>query len=115
MFGNLFERPSALIVIVLLAIIVFGWKRLPDAARSLGRSARILKSEIGEMQEEGGKKSDAANTTVPGETVPPQTANSVPGEAPVQQPPAQSYAQQPPVQAYPQQPTGTNSDRPTGA
>lgn len=123
MFGNLFERPSALIVIVLLAIVVFGWKRLPDAARSLGRSARILKSEIGEMQEEG-KKSDAANTTVPGETVPPQPASAVPGEAPVQQPPAQTYPQQPPAQAYPQQPpaqtypqqpTGTNSDRPTGA
>jgi len=33
-------------LIAILAFIVFGSKRLPDAARSLGRSIRIFKSEI---------------------------------------------------------------------
>lgn len=102
-----------IVIIILLVIVVFGWKRLPDAARSLGRSARILKSEIGDMKDEG--KSPAAGTTVPGETVPPQQAGTVPGEAPVQQPPAQTYPQQPVTQQQPvQQPTGTNTDRGTG-
>lgn len=106
-FKGLFEGWH-IVIIILLVIVVFGWKRLPDAARSLGRSARILKSEIGDMKDEG--KSPAAGTTVPGETVPPQQPGAVPGEAPVQQPPAQSYPQQ---QAA-QQPTGTNTDRGTG-
>ncbi|WP_291524086.1 Sec-independent protein translocase subunit TatA [Branchiibius sp. NY16-3462-2] len=99
-----------IVIIILLLVVVFGWKRLPDAARSLGRSARILKSEIGDMKDEG--KSPGAGTTVPGETVPPQqTGSTVPGEAPVQQPPVQSYPQQP-VQ---QQPSASNPDRGTGA
>ncbi|WP_151547651.1 MULTISPECIES: Sec-independent protein translocase subunit TatA, partial [unclassified Corynebacterium] len=37
----------ALIVFVIL--VLFGAKRLPDAARSLGRSMRIFKSEVKEM------------------------------------------------------------------
>lgn len=90
------------VIIILLVVVVFGWKRLPDAARSLGRSARILKSEIGEMKDDD-KKSPAAGTTVPGETVPPQQPGAVPGEAPVQQPTPTPTA------------TPTNTDRRTGA
>lgn len=41
--------PEIIIVAVLL-IVVFGWKRLPDAARSLGRSARVFKSEVKELR-----------------------------------------------------------------
>ena len=35
-----------LAVLALLAFAFFGWKRLPDASRSLGRSIRIFRSEI---------------------------------------------------------------------
>ncbi|WP_018505961.1 Sec-independent protein translocase subunit TatA [Parafrankia discariae] len=35
-----------LLIIAAVIMILFGSKRLPDAARSLGRSLRILKSEI---------------------------------------------------------------------
>jgi sec-independent protein translocase protein TatA len=35
-----------LLIILLLLIVLFGGKRLPDAARGLGRSLRIFKSEI---------------------------------------------------------------------
>ncbi len=35
--------------IVLLIIVLFGAKKLPDAARSIGRSLRIFKSEMKEM------------------------------------------------------------------
>ncbi|MBP3087604.1 twin-arginine translocase TatA/TatE family subunit [Corynebacterium sp. sy017] len=38
-----------IIIIVLVIALLFGAKRLPDAARSLGRSMRILKSEVKEM------------------------------------------------------------------
>ena len=32
-----------------MLVLLFGAKRLPDAARSLGRSMRIFKSEVKEM------------------------------------------------------------------
>ena len=35
-----------LAVIVLLLVVLFGAKRLPDAARGIGRSLRIFKSEM---------------------------------------------------------------------
>ena len=34
-----------LILVLLVVLVVFGSKRLPDSARSLGRSMRILKAE----------------------------------------------------------------------
>jgi sec-independent protein translocase protein TatA len=39
-------------VIAVLLVLMFGAKKLPDAARSLGKSMRIFKSEIREMQTE---------------------------------------------------------------
>jgi sec-independent protein translocase protein TatA len=38
-------RPWHIIVLVVVLILLFGAKRLPDAARSLGRSLRIIKAE----------------------------------------------------------------------
>ncbi|OKX85681.1 Sec-independent protein translocase subunit TatA [Corynebacterium glutamicum] len=40
-------------IIVLLIILLFGAKKLPDAARSIGRSMRIFKSEVKEMNKDG--------------------------------------------------------------
>jgi sec-independent protein translocase protein TatA len=56
-----------IIIIAVLLILILGWKRLPDAARSLGRSMRVFKSEVNEMKNDG--KSSASGETVPGETV----------------------------------------------
>ena len=53
-----------------LIIVIFGWKRLPDAARRLGRSARVFKSEVDEMKKETeANKSAAATETVKGESI----------------------------------------------
>jgi len=38
-------RPWHIIVLAVLLVLLFGAKRLPDAARGLGRSLRILKAE----------------------------------------------------------------------
>jgi sec-independent protein translocase protein TatA len=38
-------RPWHIAVLVVLLVLLFGAKRLPDAARSLGRSMRIIKAE----------------------------------------------------------------------
>jgi sec-independent protein translocase protein TatA len=56
-----------IIIIAVVLILLFGWKRLPDAARSLGRSMRIFKSEVHEMKNDG--KSAASEDTVRGEAV----------------------------------------------
>ncbi|MFC9659174.1 Sec-independent protein translocase subunit TatA [Nocardia sp. NPDC127606] len=51
-----------LLIIALLFVLLFGAKRLPDAARGLGRSLRIFKSEVGQMQAES-SASDAPAAT----------------------------------------------------
>ena len=38
------------LIVAIVVIILFGSKKLPDAARGLGRSLRIFKSEVKEMQ-----------------------------------------------------------------
>lgn len=48
-FGDLFDSPWKLLIIAALLIVFFGGRKLPDAARSLGRSMRILKSEVQDM------------------------------------------------------------------
>jgi sec-independent protein translocase protein TatA len=39
-------RPWHIIVILAVLFVLFGYKKLPDATRSLGRSLRILKTEV---------------------------------------------------------------------
>jgi len=69
-------RPVHILILVLVVLILFGWKKLPDAARSLGRSMRIFKSEVEEMKKDGQSTPSAASSdTVKGETVRP-TADS---------------------------------------
>jgi sec-independent protein translocase protein TatA len=45
-------KPWHIIVIAVIAVMLFGAKRLPDAARSLGRSMRILKAETRGLAED---------------------------------------------------------------
>ena len=62
--------PTEIIIIAVLLIVIFGWKRLPDAARSLGRSARVFKSEVDEMKKDGeANRSTASSETVRGEPI----------------------------------------------
>jgi sec-independent protein translocase protein TatA len=54
--------PREIVILLVVVLVLFGAKRLPDSARSLGRSMRIFKSEMKEMKaddtfiEEDGKK-----------------------------------------------------------
>ena len=50
MFRNFGTGEIILILVVIM--ILFGAKRMPDAARSLGRSLRIFKSETKALHEE---------------------------------------------------------------
>ena len=50
-------------LILLAVLLLFGYKKLPDASRSFGRSLRIFKGEMKGMKDDDGR----APTVVPGE------------------------------------------------
>ena len=52
-------------ILAVVVILLFGAKKLPDAARSLGKSMRIFKSEMREMQSEGKSEALEPNTATP--------------------------------------------------
>lgn len=93
-----------IIIIAIVIFALFGYKKLPDASRAIGRSLRIFK---GEMK---GMKDDDVTTKAEAETV----RSPIPPAAPV--PPATPTA--PPAQAYapppaPSAPTPAQAQAPT--
>jgi sec-independent protein translocase protein TatA len=46
------KEPSHILLLLLVLVILFGAKRLPDSARSLARSMRIFKSEMKEINQD---------------------------------------------------------------
>ncbi|MCX4510113.1 MULTISPECIES: Sec-independent protein translocase subunit TatA [Streptomyces] len=76
--------PTEIILILVVIILLFGAKKLPDMARSLGKSARILKSEAKAMKSDD-QKSAPADPPVPGSaqdqtTSAPRTIQAAPGD-----------------------------------
>lgn len=85
--------PTELIIIAVVMILLFGAKKLPDAARSLGRSMRIFKSEVKEMRNDDEQPE-----------APQQQAIQQAPQAQPQQPYQQPQTPQAQPQQYPQQP-----------
>ena len=54
-------KPWHLLVLAVVFIVLFGSKRLPDSARSLGRSLRIFKSEVQEMNKDDSTKDNKSD------------------------------------------------------
>jgi sec-independent protein translocase protein TatA len=46
------REPSHLLLILVVVVVLFGSRRLPDAARGLGRSMRIFKAEVKQMKDD---------------------------------------------------------------
>jgi sec-independent protein translocase protein TatA len=63
MFGRL-GAPEIILILVVI-VLLFGAKKLPDMARSLGKSARILKSEAKAMKDDGKTSSAPAGPPNP--------------------------------------------------
>jgi sec-independent protein translocase protein TatA len=74
-------------VFAVIVILLFGAKKLPDAARSLGKSMRIFKSEIREMQSENKAEVSALETNAVTHTATP-TATPTPVQSLRVDPPA---------------------------
>ncbi|MFJ9666094.1 Sec-independent protein translocase subunit TatA [Streptomyces sp. NPDC101219] len=77
MFGGKIGAPEIILILVVV-ILLFGAKKLPDMARSLGKSARILKSEAKAMKED--KSSTPADPPAPEEPSAQRTIQAAPGD-----------------------------------
>src|SRR3954451_7099476 len=53
-------RPWHIAILVVVLILLFGAKKLPDAARGLGRSLRIIKAETQSLRDDEGVNAQAA-------------------------------------------------------
>ena len=61
---NILRHPATIVVLILLVVLLFGSKRLPDMARSVGQSLKIFKKEVKDLREED----DATTSTTPSGT-----------------------------------------------
>lgn len=54
-------KPWHIIVLIIVLLIVFGASKLPDIAKNLGKSAKIMKKEMRELTEDEEPKSDSSS------------------------------------------------------
>jgi sec-independent protein translocase protein TatA len=83
MIGDLFDSPWKILIVAIVIIVLFGSAKLPAAARSLGRSMRILKSEVSSMHDD----EDEAKSQSP-VAAPAQLTATAPAPAPAPAAPA---------------------------
>jgi sec-independent protein translocase protein TatA len=84
MIGDLFDSPWKILIVAVVLIVLFGSKKLPDAARSLGKSMRILKTEVSSLHHDD---------------EPASGSSAAPGSSAAFPPPAEIAASQQPAQA----------------
>ncbi|WP_026533874.1 Sec-independent protein translocase subunit TatA [Arthrobacter sp. H14] len=70
--GKLFDSPLPIIIIIILALLLFGAPKLPGMARSIGQSLRIFKSEVKQMKDDPDTDSEADSGPVEGRVVNPR-------------------------------------------
>lgn len=71
-------RPVHILILLLVLIIIFGASKLPDIARNIGKSAKVLKSELSDLSEDSSSKQVAAEPQNP--QIPATPPASSPGE-----------------------------------
>ena len=49
---NILRHPATLMFLILVVVVLFGYKRLPDVARSVGQSMKIFKGEMKSLKED---------------------------------------------------------------
>ncbi len=64
MIGDLFDSPWKILIVAVVLIVLFGSAKLPGAARSLGKSMRILKAEVKDLHEDGTEPTTATQPAV---------------------------------------------------
>ena len=72
--------PWHLLILAAVFVLLFGAKKLPDAARSMGKSLRIFKTEIKGLHDD-----DQPGSTQPARPAEPQQLTAAPGAPSVEQ------------------------------
>ena len=62
-------QPWHWLIVIAVFVLLFGAKKLPDAARSLGQSMRIFRSEVKEMKADPRPEADKPATPIASERV----------------------------------------------
>jgi sec-independent protein translocase protein TatA len=88
--------PPELIIIAIVILALFGYKKLPDAARALGRSARILKAETKGLRDDPAPRDLESRAEAEYRAAPPAAAAQ-----PTPPPAAEAPAPQRPVHVPP--------------
>lgn len=70
-----------LIIIVALAVLLFGAPKLPGLARSVGQSLRIFKSEVKQMKEDGNDAADGQSSAAAQQVLDPSSGTVRPATA----------------------------------
>lgn len=70
------NRTLEIIIIAVVVLLLFGAKRLPDAARGLGKSLRIFKSEVNAMKTDAGQPAPVTPKSIDSAVAAPNTAAS---------------------------------------
>jgi sec-independent protein translocase protein TatA len=80
-------KPWHIAVLIVVLVLLFGAKRLPDAARSLGRSLRIIKAETKGLVDDDNDLAEKADAQHGRQPLPPsQVQDSQPSPAPTADP-----------------------------
>ncbi|MEU1351754.1 Sec-independent protein translocase subunit TatA [Streptomyces sp. NPDC005776] len=58
-------EPWHLLIVAIVVLVLFGSKKLPDTARALGKSMRILKSETRAVKEAAPARRTVGDSTTP--------------------------------------------------
>ena len=72
-------QPAHIILLLVVVLLVFGASRLPDIARSLGKSAKVLKEEIKDLRDDPADSPTTTPPVAPSTPVPPVTPPPVAG------------------------------------
>jgi len=59
------KEPSHILLVVLVLVILFGSRKLPDVARGMGQSMRIFKSEVKQMKDDDEKSKRSSEPAEP--------------------------------------------------
>jgi sec-independent protein translocase protein TatA len=78
-------KPWHVVVLIVVLILVFGSRKLPDIAKSIGQSLKVFKKEVTELQQDTSPPDAAPPAAAPPSAGPPP---AVPDAAP-KDPPSQ--------------------------
>jgi len=76
---EIFSPGHLIPLLIIAAVLFFGWKQLPDMAKSVGKSLRIFKTEMKGMSDDDEAREARKSEAIEAAPVPPTTQ---PAESP---------------------------------